>query len=284
MTLLHFAKHFVTILLVLLMAEFGVHYTPGLTVYADISYGEDEKQTMDIYYPDEPENINEPIDAFIFIHGGSWTGGSKRDSRYFAIPMAKEGYISAAMNYRTKSRDIENPEYYDATLAEMMEDISLAIAKIKDQATEDGVAVNKIALVGDSAGGHLALLYAYSHLNGTPDEAPIPIGFVVGRIAPTNVNFSVPRPDGFGDDSMDSNVLNYVSADTPPTILCYATKDELVFPEIHGFPLRDLLDEFEVPYEYYTFSFSGHTLLHPFDLGQHQKAYSSMMDYANLYF
>ena len=229
-SLLRFIRHFVTILLVLGFAQLNISLVPPpVEAHTDISFGEHPRQSMDIYYPRKAKNVKSPVGAFLFIHGGSWIAGSKEEYRMFAIPMAREGYVTATTAYRFIPR---SPDAEGFTVADMMEDIGLAIAKLKETAAADGIEINKIALSGDSAGGHLALLYAYTHLNGTDNAPAIPIAFVIGRVAPTDVHL---------DDSMDNSVLNAVTADAPPTILCYATNDELVFPERHGFPLREKL-------------------------------------------
>jgi len=285
---LRFARQLVLILTVLLLGEFAsITFIPKPVVAkADVVYGEaDElRQSMDIYYPRDAKKVKGPVNAFLFIHGGSWIAGRKEDDTMFAAPLAKEGFVTASMNYRfIPRRDEETGEITrpGSTVAEIMEDIGLAIAKLKETAEADGIEIASIALLGDSAGGHLALLYAYTHLNGTENAPALPIAFVIGRVAPTNVGVWSIFDE---DDSMDINVLGHVSADVPPTILCYSTNDELVKPQLHGFPLRDLLIEYEIPFEFITFNYSGHTMLDPRDIGRHNDAYRAFFAYAKKYF
>jgi len=278
---LRFIRHFVTILVVLLFIEvFGITFAPPPVVaHTGISFGAHERQSMDIFYPKCAKKINEPVGAFLFIHGGSWTAGSKQDSNYFAIPMAREGYVAASTNYRLRPRfDDEGVMTREGfTVADMMEDIGLAIAKLRATAEKDGIEISSVALFGDSAGGHLALLYAY-HYQNQPGNAPaIPISFVVARVAPTDVNF----PD---DDSMDASILNAVTADAPPTIILHSSDDELVDFERHAIPLRNKLTELGVPFEYFTFEHGGHAMLDIRELPNHKISYDAVFAFACKYF
>jgi len=280
---LRFARHFAFILLVLLFTEaFGAALVPRpVAAKTDVSYGGHERQRMDIYYPREAAKMKEPVGAFLFIHGGSWIAGRKEDSGYFAIPMAKEGYVAASTNYRYRPRfndegEVTTPGF---SAAEMMEDIGLAIAKLKETAQADGVEIGSLALFGDSAGAHLALLYAYSWQNVPGNEPAIPISFVVARVAPTDVNFDADVAGAF-----DSNILRAVHAGAPPTVFCYQKNDELVDFERHAVPMRAKLDAFGVPYEWVEFEYGGHMMLNLRELPHHKIAYDKIFAFADRYF
>jgi len=282
---LRFVKHLALILLVLVLREVNIAFVPPPVVaHTDIVYGQvDEKhQSMDIYYPRKAAKIKEPVGAFLVIHGGSWIAGSKEEYRMFAVPLAKEGYVTASTNYRFKPRindkgEVTTPGF---TAADMMEDIGLAIQKLKETAAADGIEIDKLALLGDSAGAHLALLYAYSHPNGTADAPAIPIAFVVARSAPVTASADNAFP---GDYSMDMNVMHHVTKDAPPTILCYATHDELVDPAEQSIPLRDRLTELKVPVECFVYEHAGHALLHLLDMPTHKISYDEIFAWGEKY-
>jgi len=283
-SILRFVRHFAFILLILLLREVGVAFVPRpVAARTDIVYGQvdERRQSMDIYYPRKAEKIKEPVGAFLVIHGGSWIAGSKEEYRMFAVPLAKEGWVAATTNYRFRPRaDDEGVITREGfTVADMMEDIGLAIAKLKETAAADGVEISSIALLGDSAGGHLALLYAYSYQN-MPGNAPaIPISFVVARVAPTDVVFTNPA-----DTSMDASVLNAVHAGAPPTVFCYQKNDELVDFSRHAVPMREKLIEHGVPYEWIEFEYGGHAMLDVRELPNHKIGYDAIFAYADRYF
>ncbi|MBI4901683.1 MAG: alpha/beta hydrolase, partial [Actinobacteria bacterium] len=148
--------------------------TPSVTPYTtglkrNISYGPSSSQVMDICYP---PTRSATTGAFLLIHGGSWSSGDKGDFESLCGVVAGLGYVGATMNYRMFNEK--------ATYADMLADIDLALATYSDTAREDGWAISKVALMGASAGGYLALMYAYTR------HATIPIGFVVGLSAPTD--------------------------------------------------------------------------------------------------
>ncbi|HSN11064.1 MAG TPA: alpha/beta hydrolase, partial [Propionibacteriaceae bacterium] len=142
-------------------------YTTG--VKHDISYGRGASQKMDICYP---PTKSASTGAFLLIHGGSWASGDKSDFEGLCGVVARLGYVGATMNYRMLGEK--------ATYADMLADIDLALATYSDTAREDGWPISKVALMGASAGGYLALMYAYTR------RPAIPVGFVVGLSTPTD--------------------------------------------------------------------------------------------------
>ncbi|MDE0017616.1 MAG: hypothetical protein OXU51_15650 [Candidatus Poribacteria bacterium] len=77
----------------------------GITMHRDIAYVTDghERQKLDLYIPDEGENL--PL--IIWIHGGAWLGGNKR--HYVPKAHLKSGYAGASINYRRQSTGEEYP-------------------------------------------------------------------------------------------------------------------------------------------------------------------------------
>lgn len=117
----------------------------------DISYGNHERQKVDIFIPQKPKTV---CGIILFVHGGGWCEGDKSghhiDCRYFS----EYGYICAAMNYRFVSENI--------SIFDELDDISSAIKTIKEKCSEHGFNIDKLILSGGSAGGHLSLMYAFT--------------------------------------------------------------------------------------------------------------------------
>lgn len=128
--------------------------------YHDIAYGIHERQTLDLYLP---ENTNGEAGLILFIHGGAWIEGNKdgyRDQlKYYA---AEHGCVAAAINYRYLS--------YDISFDDILDDIENSIHKIKSLAEDNGIKINKMITTGGSAGGHLSMLYAYARKDSSPVE------------------------------------------------------------------------------------------------------------------
>ena len=86
----------------------------------------------------------------IDIHGGGWIYGDKDLNGLLAMEFASKGYIVMTMSYRLILDDF--------TICDMLFDINEAITYIAKNASNFNIDLNKVSLMGDSAGGHLALL------------------------------------------------------------------------------------------------------------------------------
>ena len=125
-----------------------------------------------------PNGITGEVGLVFYIHGGSWIAGNKDGYRGAIANMNSRGYAAAAINYR----------YASATSGfdEMAVDINNALSAIKSLAAENGVSINKVMLVGDSAGAHISLLYSYTKKS----TAPITPVCVRGNASPADLTIS----------------------------------------------------------------------------------------------
>ncbi len=122
----------------------------------DLSYGSDPLQKMDIYLPAGRTTATKVV---IYIHGGGWESGSKTDPEYQQqVTILKQKWPDAAIasiNYRLTS----NPNVH---YTEIMDDITAAVNIMISNKT-NYVISDTLAMVGASAGGHLAMLYTYKY-------------------------------------------------------------------------------------------------------------------------
>ncbi|MEQ8679791.1 MAG: alpha/beta hydrolase, partial [Cyclobacteriaceae bacterium] len=114
---------------------------------------------LDIY---KRKDLQTPAPTLIFIHGGAWRKGKRADYLPYLIDYAQKGYITATISYRL----IKQAPYPAA-----VQDVSCGIKWIKANAAQYGIDPDRIALVGGSAGGHLALLIGYGGENPLFNEA-----------------------------------------------------------------------------------------------------------------
>src|SRR3984957_9615304 len=117
---------------------------------ADLAYGTDQRQKLDIYMPGMA--AHRPI--VIFWYGGSWIKGSKADYRFVGIALAKLGFVAVLPDYRL---------YPQVTFPLFDEDGARAVAWVEQHAREFGGDPNRIVLMGHSAGGHTAAFLALNH-------------------------------------------------------------------------------------------------------------------------
>ena len=145
-------------------------------------------QTYDLYLPGNVGEIDRDAPFFLFVHGGAWKRGSKA-GRYVKLfaEMAEQGFAVASMNYVLCNP--KNGEIH--TFAEMLADIDAMVSHLPRVAKAVGISVPRIAIGGNSAGGHLSLLYAYDGANpsvlGLSLKHSIPVACVFSDCGPSDI-------------------------------------------------------------------------------------------------
>ncbi len=120
----------------------------------NVPYGLDARQKMDVFLP----NPSKLYPVVILVHGGAWKYGDKAHLRQVQQLLFRYKIPTVAINYRLVSKSI--------TYKDQLDDIRLAIQKIKFEHENWDVQTDSFILLGESAGAHLALVYGYTH----PDE------------------------------------------------------------------------------------------------------------------
>lgn len=118
--------------------------------YLDVPYAQESpRQTLDLWLPNEGQG---PFPLIIFVHGGGWVSGNKRETTMpgvFKFP--SQGYALACVEYRLVP-DVRWPE--------PLEDVRAAIRFLRAHAEEYRLNPDKVAIMGNSAGGHLSNMVA----------------------------------------------------------------------------------------------------------------------------
>lgn len=120
-------------------------YVPasGYSSRYDISYGDDGADTtLDVFSADG----GSAHPAVIWVHGGAWISGDKRDVAPYLQMLAAEGYTTIGLNYTIA------PE---ATYPTAVDQLNEALRYVIDNAAELRVDPQRIVLAGDSAGSQL---------------------------------------------------------------------------------------------------------------------------------
>lgn len=203
---------------------------------------------LDVYLP--TENTANNGASLIVVHGGSWNGGERNDFPQWNQIFAAEGFTVFDIDYR-----LAQPNYLTAT-----GDVKCAILWVKKHAADFRISPDRIALLGRSAGAHLALLAAYSDADARLPASCSEIGTnetvraVVSFYAPTDLLWDFDNPanqrvidgpqtlaDFLGGSPHESNEMreryilaspvSHVASNTPPTLLIQGGQDQLVRPE-----------------------------------------------------
>jgi acetyl esterase len=115
-----------------------------------------------------------PFPAVIIVHGGGWVRGDRRnDVAPLFKPLADAGIAWFSIDYRL----VIDPLHFGIAV----EDVETAIRFVKEHADEYHIDADRIALVGESAGGQLAAMAA---LNGSPGTS---VKAVVAIYTPTDL-------------------------------------------------------------------------------------------------
>ncbi|HOO98952.1 MAG TPA: alpha/beta hydrolase [Bacteroidales bacterium] len=221
---------------------------------------------LDIY---RPKNINRPLPLLVFIHGGSWKSGKRSDYLVYLVDFAKRGYVTATVSYRLLK---------DGPYPACVEDVTGAVRWFFKNGEKYGYDPDRIALIGGSAGSHLALLAAYGW-KGPADFSDIDsvqrknhkVKAVVDIYGPIDLTTEYARekpqvvallahtyqeaPDLFAEASP----LKYIDENDPPTLIFHGTSDELV-PVSQSDTLKAGLDRLGVPCVYHRLPLWPHTM------------------------
>lgn len=118
---------------------------------ADIQYGSKNEKVLDLFFPFETTQTKRKLQ--VYIHGGYWQELSKDESCFAATNFQKSGYHFAVINYSLAPH---------ASLTEIVEQNRQALLFLYQHAQKYGYDKNEIYLSGSSAGGHLAMMMAFT--------------------------------------------------------------------------------------------------------------------------
>ena len=209
--------------------------------------------------------------AVIVVHGGGWRSGERNDFPSWDAWLADEGYVVFDIDYRLTLP----PSWQDAP-----SDVACAVGWVKENAARYSVDPGRVALMGRSAGGHLALLTAYEEGRAaTPgcaarDVRDTGVAAVVAFYPPTDLSRLssmgyLGGMDGFVGGSLGTVPERYrhlspvsrVDPGDPPTFLAHGGDDRTVPPgqsELRGVRLREAGVTHrlvELPWANHTFDF-----------------------------
>jgi len=227
----------------------------------NVSYGADPLQGMDIYLP--PNRHIDSTKVLIMIHGGGWSAGDKADFTQYVDTMKRRQphYAVVNINYRLAAAGVN-------LFPTQENDVKAAIDFIYSKRAEYHIS-DKFVLLGASAGGHLALLHGYKY------TLPVRIKAVVDFFGPTDMAdmyynpasiFAPPAsiaalmggtPADIPAIYQQSSPINFVSAQSPPTIILQGGADQLVSPS-QSSSLNNALQAAGVPHQYVLYPAENH--------------------------
>lgn len=282
--------------------EYTVEWSDEIgTRKSDISYhsaskneGDEKFHKFDLYLP--KDNTKESYGLVVYLHSGGFTSGDKADDEGMLGWLCSKGYVAAGINYTL--RDDDHPK---ASVLSQSNEIKASMPVVVEEARKLGYNIDKMAISGGSAGGTLAMLYAYRDA----ETAPVPVKLMFEAVGPSS--FFVEDWDIYGLDKSSENAAGlfstmagveitedeiknntyqdkvkpisgwaWVNQNSVPTILAYGSHDKICpFKTVKH--LVDALKENGVDYKYYELPHSGHGLQND------DKIFKQYMDSVNEY-
>ncbi len=220
---------------------------PGIVCRADIPYAgtDDPRQRLDLYLPEVPRTNRLP--TVVFIHGGAWKGGDRRQGANVLSPFLRDGqYAGASIGYRLTDT---------ARWPAQIHDCKAAVRWLRAHAGEYGLDPERLAVWGSSAGGHLVAMLGVSggvaELEGrlgAYTNVSSRVTCVVDFFGPTDFGAILEAPSTMKHGAADSpeglliggrivdlvqaaraaSPISYVTADDPPFLIAHGTRDQTV--------------------------------------------------------
>lgn len=191
-------------------------------VASGLRYGDDPRQTMDVYAPVGAADL--PM--MVFFYGGGWDSGSKDVYGWAAQALAARGFVVFVPDYRVVPQ-VRFPSF--------IEDAAAATARAGELAATYGGDAGRLGVLGHSAGAHLAMMIALDRRYMAAVDRPDLIRAAAGLAGPYDfLPFDVAASQnafGRAPDPTLTQPVTFARADAPPLWLGHGTADAVVHAE-----------------------------------------------------
>jgi acetyl esterase/lipase len=232
--------------------------------HADASYGTHPAQMVDAYLA----KSDSPMPTMIFIHGGGWRKGSKRNVPRYLRNAVEEGWLSVvSVEYRFTDVAVHPAQTHDCLRP---------VQFVRAEAKEWNIDPDRLGVTGGSAGGHLSM-YVALHDDIADAESADPVARLSSRVScalpfagPSNwsllrtiphghpayrqlIGYEPGTPVAEMDKARMTSVspISFVSADDPPIMVVHGDADVIV-PYAHATTLMERLQAAAVEAELVT--------------------------------
>ena len=190
----------------------------GYSKTADIRYGDDARQQLDLYRPKNA--IEGPL--LIFIYGGAWREGAKEDYEFVGEAFSSEGYTIAIPDYRL---------FPQVGYPHIIDDVQQAIEFIRSNTDKLDIDARRMVIIGHSSGAHSAAMLVSSDRYYRESSF---INALVGISGPYDLPLELAEVNEvFRNVDQPSSVKppELVVSGHPPTLLLHGSDDKRVKPE-----------------------------------------------------
>lgn len=191
----------------------------GYSVQENVAYGLRARHRLDLFRTQTPRE-HRPL--IVFVHGGAWMHGDKKDYRFIGEAFAKEGFDVAVINYHLAPEHI-----FPASI----DDLSLALNYLNVYQLKYQISTEKVVLMGHSAGAFNVMSALY-HPKPYEIQCRSQISAIIGLAGPYHFDY---KGDPICADAFDQNrpyqeVMPYyfVESNTVKHYLLVAENDDVV--------------------------------------------------------
>lgn len=198
----------------------------GYQRVADIPYGNDERQKLDIYLSHSRQQQTSPS-TIIFFYGGSWESGDKKDYKFVAEALTAQGFDVVIPDYRV---------YPQVRFPAFVEDGASVVAWVKQHLGDYGASEERLFVSGHSAGAHIAALLTLDE-RYLKAEGLTPSVFrgMIGLAGPYDFlplkSETLKTIFGPEEQRWRSQPIHFADAGKPPMLLLVGEDDLTVLPK-----------------------------------------------------
>ncbi len=225
--------------------------TTQVRVESDIPYLDpDRAEKLDVYLPQE--TFARPVPAVLLIHGGGWRIKDKADARERNIGqnLAAHGYAVFSINYllNIEKKDPATGQIHLTRLAwpQNFYDCKSALRYIRAESARFGVDPARIAVMGGSAGGNLAMLvgatanHAGINRHGLYTDQSNAVSCILNFYGDYDIRgrkvlqispFAGATAEETAANEKSASPVTYLDTKTPPVFIAHGTADQVVSVE-----------------------------------------------------
>lgn len=284
------------VLLVVFLVGCGSGATPDEThvYYSPEKEGDIQELKAYVFLPtdESPKLSNNSRGVVVFIHGGGWNEGSGSDYKTFARMAADRGLVAVSVDYRLT--DVKNNALSLYPWPVQAQDVRCSLGWLSTKASTYGIDMNTVTVLGDSAGGHIALMLGEKNYQTAecPYQDEVGIKLVVSRAGPVDLP-SWYGMSGFAVDWLDqllngteltaeemdvADPLTNINPDSPVNVLQQQGGKDIVFHQSLSVGYSDALNELGRPHTYQYYPTKGHTFLETEDSSPRNDALDWIME------
>jgi acetyl esterase len=176
-------------------------------------------------------NALQKCPAMVWIHGGAWVAGSPEGYIPHLRYSVSRGAVGISVQYRLITPPGKSPEVKNEnSIEDCIADCADAIRYLRNHADELGIDTDKIIVIGDSAGGHLALCLGTFNLPKiSKADVVINCNGISDMTGEKWIKYIKPGP-GQIKEAQRLSPINFLDRDDAPVLTMNGANDKVVTP------------------------------------------------------